>query len=128
MPSYHRSLPKEPLTWLSAGKSAAVMGSCYMSLWGRTKPNLGAAVQLWSTKIKSVDFTLNFRQTWSRLVEKILTVMFFSASHKFHFHMNTGRFYKEIVNRIATVFFLLIRSGGIWLLMIAWFRVIPPAT
>lgn len=28
MPSYHRSFPKEPLTWLSAGKSAVVMGSC----------------------------------------------------------------------------------------------------
>lgn len=130
--SYHRSLwslPKERLTWLSAGRSAVVMNPSYMNLclWGR-EPSLTYLMLLWSTKIKSVDFTLFLRQTWSRLVEKIITIMFFSANHKFHFYMNSGRFYKEIANIIATVFFLLFRSGGIWLLMISWFSVISPAT
>lgn len=48
MPSYHSSLSKELLMWLSAGKSAVVMGSCYMNLLmrTRTKPNLlDAAVE-----------------------------------------------------------------------------------
>lgn len=129
MTSYHRSLPKEPLTWLSAGKSAVVVGSCYMNhcLWGQ-EPSLTYLMQLRSTRIKSIDFILNLRQTWSRLLEKVLTIIFFGASHNFHFYMSSGRFYKEIINIIALVFFLLIRSGGIRLLMIPWFSVILPAT
>lgn len=98
------------------------------SLFMRTRTSLTYLMQLRSTRIKSVDFILNLRQTWSRLLEKVLTIIFFGASHNFHFYMSSGRFYKEIINIIALVFFLLIRSGGIRLLMIPWFSVILPAT